>query len=59
MRDPDRIGNVLIELGVYWSRHPDLRLAQIIGNVTGSTDPYYFEDDELLTRLTDLNKTED
>lgn len=31
-RDPARISRVLAELEIYWRRHPDLRLCQIVGN---------------------------
>jgi hypothetical protein len=32
-------------------RYPQLRICQIIGNATGSTDPYYVRDGELLAGL--------
>lgn len=51
MRDPERIDSLLAVLARYWKAHPDLRLAQIIGNATGLSDPYYFEDSELLAAL--------
>lgn len=60
MRNPDRINDILVELGVYWSRNPDLRLGQIIGNMASPvTDPYHYEDSLLLDALTVANKLED
>jgi hypothetical protein len=32
MRDPGRIKKLLTEIEKYWSRHPDLRLCQLIEN---------------------------
>ena len=47
MRDPARINRLLSLLSAYWHAHPDLRLAQIVGNLmprewpTGNQgDPY-------------------
>ena len=51
MRDPNRIDEVLETLSAYWKKHPDLRLGQIIVNVTGKSDPFYVEDETLLTKL--------
>lgn len=55
MRDPDRINKILDDLEEYWKENPDLRLAQIIGNAGQENgydkDPYYMEDDELLSYL--------
>lgn len=34
MRDPKRIPRILNLLEEYWSRYPDLRLGQIVGNFT-------------------------
>lgn len=58
-RRPERIDELLVELGEYWRRHPDLRLGQIVENFgsalaleTGSTETsgayYALEDDALL-----------
>lgn len=49
MRDPNRIPKVLEIIGLYWMKYPDLRLGQIIGNV--SSIPYYLEDDDLIEAL--------
>ena len=51
MRNPDRIPIVIDELHKYWTAHPDLRLAQIIVNLSERLDAFYFEDDQLLNRL--------
>lgn len=61
MRDPERIDSIADALEEYWSDHPDLRLAQIVGNAGKElgygNDPYYMEDDELLKYLN--NKLEE
>lgn len=58
-RDPDRIDEVLEELEEYWKENPDLRLGQIIVNMSRlmryDTDPFYIEDDELKMRLEEIN----
>lgn len=55
MRDPKRIPEVLEALRVYWEQNPDMRLGQILGNVsshmTETNDPYYMEDDVFLKGL--------
>lgn len=33
MRDPDRIGEMLCDLGALWERDPDLRLHQLLSNL--------------------------
>lgn len=50
MRDPQRIPEVLAKLGLYWQKHPDLRLGQILGNF----DIDYSTEDEVLVEA--LNK---
>ncbi len=52
MRDSKRIGNILYQLGLIWEKYPDLRLAQLIGNLTG--DQYYTEDQDLINKLKGL-----
>jgi len=49
-KDPARIPKVLSAIERYWKLHPYLRLGQIIVNFTDS-DPYYAEDESLLTEL--------
>lgn len=51
MRDVARIARVLALVGAYWRAHPDLRLAQLVGNFAVGCDPYYLEDDALELRL--------
>lgn len=34
MRDPKRIPRILETLRRYWTKYPDLRLGQIVGNFT-------------------------
>lgn len=60
-RPPERIDQILGNLSAYWKRHPDLRLGQILGNFASgygedsdddrASDPYYYEDADLLARL--------
>jgi uncharacterized protein YihD (DUF1040 family) len=48
MKDSKRIERVLALLGQYWRRYPDLRLGQIVSNLTPDNfgqDPYHVEDD--------------
>jgi hypothetical protein len=53
VRSPERVGRILGLLEKYWSRYPDLRLGQIVGNFTprlSSGEPgsiYNVEDDIL------------
>ena len=61
MRDPDRIALILEERGNFWTKHPDLRLGQILVIMnTGSRDKrelpldndvFNLEDDEFLSTL--------
>lgn len=50
MRDPNRIPDVLQAVALYWQKHPDLRLGQLLGNFNVN---YMTEDDVLLERLKD------
>lgn len=60
-RDPKRIPSVLDVLRQHWERHPDLRLGQIMANLSyqtqGRFDPYHLDDgvlfDALLAALKD------
>lgn len=55
MRSLERIDTVLEKLKEYWNENPDLRLCQIISNlsyeISGNNDPFYVEDDLLLKVL--------
>lgn len=54
MRNPNRIDELLQILGEYWHRNPDLRLGQIVVNLSCGRDPYHVEDDTLQDRLVKL-----
>ena len=71
MRDPNRIDQVLSEIGIIWKEHPDLRLGQIISNVLdikplyvenniegfiSKIDPFYLEDYQFLNIIKQWNK---
>jgi len=49
VRDPKRIDRMLEKLAVLWKQAPDLRLGQLICNVSAPSraDPFYVEDDWL------------
>lgn len=58
MRDPNRIDKIIGLLRKYWWAHPDLRLGQLVSNLTPARyqresdaglkmlDPYHVEDTE-------------
>jgi len=50
VRNPHRIPYVLAAIGDSWAESPDLRLGQVVANVSDG-DPYQLEDDELVERL--------
>lgn len=60
MRNPERIPEILKELEKFWKQVPDLRLGQIISNLSyesmKNNDPFYMEDDDLLELLKQKNK---
>lgn len=58
-RPQERIDLILGLLKVYWKRNPDLRLGQIIGNLSTVADPYFYEDKDLLDALTAANRHAD
>jgi hypothetical protein len=56
MRNPDRIPIILERLKKLWEKYPDMRLAQLIGNVYPCTeytriDAYYTEDEEYISNM--------
>lgn len=52
MRDPNRIDNILYELGKIWKENPDLRLGQMITNLLiPDYRLYHMEDNELIKEL--------
>ncbi len=49
MRDPNRIDGILAALTLAWKKHPNLRLAQVVGSAASLgghkiPDPFYCED---------------
>ena len=51
MREIARIPRLLKLIYDVWSKNPDLRLCQLIGNCFPSGDNYYKEDDELEKKI--------
>ena len=56
MRDPKRIDEALKILGHYWKKYPDLRLGQLLCNVTedgleDNSKLYYVEDEYLMIAI--------
>lgn len=45
MRDPKRIDRMMALLLDYWKKNPDMRLAQIVVNAAGNSEPFHIEDD--------------
>jgi len=54
MRDPDRIKSMLKHIETIWSKHPDLRLGQLLLNSCDSVQLYYIEDSDLMNKLISL-----
>lgn len=50
-RDPGRIDPILEKLAHAWAHAPDLRLGQLLVNLTGRQEPFYVEDDQLEASL--------
>lgn len=48
MRDPARIDEMLKDLGVIWHAYPDLRLGQLIRNLTPLTQSVATVEDDLI-----------
>lgn len=61
-RNPARINGVLNKLREVWTRNPDLRLAQLVVNAAGATQPcpevFYLEDDAFLRGLDSFESQE-
>lgn len=54
MRDPVRIGVMSNVLRTLWMENPDMRLGQLIANLSripGGFDVFNIEDDEMLDRM--------
>lgn len=66
MRDPARIDRILAALGEYWKANPDLRLGQIVANLTVKANArplhapeiFYVEDDKIEAALGPLATTD-
>ena len=56
MRDPKRIGDILISIEKLWRLVPDWRFGQLLENVIGSGQIWFLEDDILETYLDDFYK---
>jgi uncharacterized protein YihD (DUF1040 family) len=59
MRDPERIPEIITLLHAAWAAYPDLRLGQLISNISqaggwSSNDPFYAEDDIMVLGLQKL-----
>jgi len=53
MRDPDRIDKYLDDLKRVWKKYPDVRLMQLLMNVTGDgPNVYYLEDNTVIEAVT-------
>lgn len=52
MRNPKRIQPFLEELGKIWEEKcPDWRFGQLLFNVLGGRDPFYYEEDKFLAMV--------
>ena len=47
MRDPDRIGRIIVKLQAAWQLGPDMRLGQLLVNLGGPEDDVYETEDDL------------
>ena len=56
MRNKNRIPEILSELEKVWKQNPDIRLGQLLINVTKITDIFYVEDTEMLEKLKEYDK---
>lgn len=56
MRDPKRIDKIINKLRDLWKTYPDLRLGQLIRNLTPEDrSTFYMEDEELLMQIEDYH----
>ena len=58
MRNPARIYPLLNKIGDIWVKMPDIRLGQLISNIThpSKIDIFYMEDEELEKKIDDFGK---
>lgn len=55
-RDPKRIPGILKQIEEIWTKHPDLRLGQLIGNAISSNLQHNLEDQELVDKIKSFYK---
>lgn len=46
-KNPERIKRILKVVEKYWEKNPDLRLGQLIGNMSVTNDSYFMSDELL------------
>lgn len=51
MRDMNRIDPILARLRRVWMANPDMRLCQMVANVTTEDDIYHVEDEQLMDQI--------
>ena len=58
MRNPNRIGRFVIEVGIIWKKYfPDWRFGQLMYNFFAAYgDPFYWEEDKFLENLREYAK---
>lgn len=58
MRDPNRIPVIIAKLQDLWQRCPDMRLCQLVSNITYNDghDIFHIEDDFFETRLHEFSQ---
>ena len=61
IRNPERIPKILSQLELYWYRHPDYRLFQLLNAIgfDSKKDNFYVEDDKVLSQLCFMNGVKD
>lgn len=57
MRDPARIDRILAKLGAYWRACPDLRLGQIVSNLTAERGFVFYVEDDVIEAAIDRADT--
>ncbi len=58
MRDPNRIPDILKRIETVWTKHPDLRLGQLIENASPGHlhELFYIEDEEFATLIEEFDE---
>lgn len=51
MRPANRTDAIMRTFEHLWRKYPDMRLMQLISNITGPGDHFYMEDDEFFEKL--------